>query len=135
MNTYPAVKNSIQATRATPKKQRSLGPLVSRKQSSVSLSTSSLPLLHQLAEVVEQVVRVVRPRSGFGWYCTLNKARLVAQAFERMSFKSTCVSSTSFALIESGSTAKLLIMRRDLHLAVKLLRTGWLPPWWPNLSL
>jgi hypothetical protein len=78
------------------------------------------------------------------------RQRLVAQAFQRLSFRSTWVSSTSLALMESGSTAKLwlwavistlpvaLLLHRMIAAVVAEFELVGLPPrarpqsWWPR---
>ena len=62
---------------------------------------------HEFDEIVEQVVRIVRPWGGLGMILHAEHRMVaVAEALERLSFRLRWVISTSFGLSESGSTAK-----------------------------
>ena len=97
---------------------------------------SSLPLLHHGAEVAEQVMRVVRAGGGFGVVLDAEQRQhLVAQALERLVVQ-VDVGELDFVGVDGvGIDGEVVVVSGDLIFPLVLLRTGWLPPWWPNLSL
>jgi hypothetical protein len=91
---------------------------------------------HELHEIVEQVVRIVRAGRGLGVVLHAEHRILaVAEAFERLVVQ---VDVGDFDLVEVERIRvhrEAVIVRGDLHAPVISLRTGWLAPRCPNFSL
>ena len=95
---------------------------------------SALP--HQLDEIVEQVVRIVRAGRGLGVILHAeDRMAAVAEAFERLVVQIHVGDFDVVGLSESGSTAKPWLCDVISTFRVSSLRTGWLAPRWPNFSL
>jgi hypothetical protein len=79
---------------------------------------SSLPLLHHQPEVMEQVVRVVRPRRGFGVVLHAEeRQRFVAQAFKRLVVQVNVGQLNFVGIDRVGIDGEVVVVGRDLDLA------------------
>ena len=75
------------------------------------------------------------PGLASGWYWMLSAAlSFTTKPAQVPSLRLMCVTST-LAGSEAGSTAKLWFWAEISTRPEGLWRIGWLPPWWPNLSL
>ena len=93
-------------------------------------------LVHELDEIVEQIVRIVRTGRGLGVVLHAeHRVVAVAETLQRLVVQ-VHVGDLDFVQVERiGVHREAVIVGRDLHLRVSSLRTGWLAPRCPNFSL